>query len=46
MHASGDTPGAGYYSCRNCGKVIYLARDADTLPQCPDCGGTHWAKLT
>jgi len=46
MNAAGEKPGRGYYACRNCGRVIYLRRDGEALPVCPECNGAQWEKLS
>jgi hypothetical protein len=46
MNRAGEKPGRGYYACRTCGRVIYLRRDTDVLPTCPECKGEEWEKLS
>lgn len=46
MNRAGEKPGRGYYACRTCGRVIYLRRDTDVLPPCPECKGKEWEKLS
>jgi rubredoxin len=46
MYSTGEAPGRGYYSCRKCGKVIYVNHDDNPLPPCPNCGDTKWDKLS
>ena len=40
MHTTGETPGAGTYTCTNCGQTVVLNDSTDKLPPCPKCKGT------
>ena len=46
MPTTGEKPGKGTYRCRNCGQVVTLDNDNDTLPPCPSCDGTEWDKVS
>lgn len=41
METTGEKPGAGTYTCNNCGQVIILDDNTDTLPPCPKWNGTE-----
>ena len=43
MSTTGEKPGAGAYICNNCGQIVVLDDDADTLPPCPKCEGTEYS---
>ncbi|MHA5207335.1 hypothetical protein R5R49_07145 [Oenococcus oeni] len=45
MFKSGDKPGAGRYKCLTCGKIIYLFKNSDVLPSCPECKAANWVKF-
>jgi len=45
MYSTGEKPGKGLYKCTQCGEVIRLDDDSDTLPPCPKCHGTRWNKV-
>lgn len=45
MYNTGEKPGKGRYKCINCGTVVTLDDDSDTLPPCPSCDGTEWDKV-
>jgi DNA-directed RNA polymerase subunit RPC12/RpoP len=45
MYKTGDKPGKGNYRCMQCGKVITLNDENDTLPACPLCNATEWTKV-
>lgn len=36
MHSTGEKPGIGTYQCVNCGTIIHLDDNTDTLPPCPN----------
>ena len=40
---TGEKPGMGAYSCRNCGQRIDLGA-YDKMPPCPRCGNTTFNK--
>jgi hypothetical protein len=40
---SGTLAGIGTFQCEGCGYVVNLAND-DSLPRCPGCGGTSFAR--
>lgn len=42
MGTTGENPGIGNYTCNNCGTVVHLDDDTDTLPPCPKCNGTDF----
>lgn len=42
MTTTGQKPGAGVYTCDNCGQVVVLDNNSDTLPPCPKCGNTQY----
>ncbi len=42
---SGTMAGAGSFRCRNCGYILTLA-GTDTLSDCPDCGGSDFARAS
>lgn len=42
MATTGEKPGAGTYTCDNCGQVVVLDDNTDTLPPCPKCNGTEY----
>lgn len=39
---TGEKPGAGTYTCDNCGQVVVLDDDSDRLPACPKCHETEY----
>ncbi len=45
MYTTGEKPGKGLYKSAECGEVIRLDDDSDTLPPCPRCNGTKWIKV-
>lgn len=45
MYSTGERPGKGLYKCVNCGEVIKLDDNSDTLPPCPKCHSTRWMKI-
>jgi len=45
MYQTGEKPGKGMYQCTNCGKIITLNDNTDTLPPCPGCHHTTWNKV-
>ena len=42
MPNTGEKPGRGEYTCDNCGQVVVLDDDTDTMPPCPKCNGTEF----
>ena len=44
-HSTGEKPGKGKYKCNECGFIIHLDDDTDTLPPCPKCHNTAFDKL-
>jgi len=42
MSTTGEKPGAGSHTCNNCGQVVVLDDDTDTLPPCPQCANTEY----
>lgn len=34
MPSTGEKPGKGEYTCDNCGQVVVLDDDTDTMPPC------------
>ena len=42
MATTGEKPGAGTYTCDNCGQVVVLDDNTDTLPPCPKCNVTEF----
>jgi len=40
MSTTGEKPGKGTYTCRNCGQTVTLNDASDTLPPCPRCTNT------
>ena len=42
MVKTGEKPGKGTYTCRNCGQSITLDDTTDTMPPCPKCEGTKF----
>ena len=42
MPRTGEKPGKGEYTCDNCGQVVVLDDDSDTMPPCPKCGGSDF----
>jgi len=42
MPSTGEKPGAGTYTCDNCGQVVVLDNDSDTMPPCPKCNETEF----
>lgn len=45
MYSTGDKPGKGTYKCINCGELVHLNDDSDTLPPCPKCHKTSYTKV-
>lgn len=45
MPTTGEKPGKGLYQCLKCGEIIRLDDDTDTLPPCPKCYHTEYAKV-
>jgi ribosomal protein S27AE len=44
MHVTGEKQAKGSYKCVQCGEIIFLSNENDTLPSCPECHGTEWRK--
>ena len=42
MPTTGEKPGAGTYTCTNCGQGVVLNDDTDTMPPCPNCGNSEF----
>lgn len=42
MVTTGEKPGKGTYTCRNCGQQVALDDATDTMPPCPRCSGTKF----
>lgn len=42
MPRTGEKPGKGEYTCDDCGQVVVLDDDSDTMPPCPKCGGSDF----
>lgn len=42
MPSTGEKPGKGEYTCDDCGQVVVLDDNSDTLPPCPKCSGTDY----
>ncbi|EKO3976169.1 zinc ribbon-containing protein [Aeromonas dhakensis] len=42
MSTTGEKPGKGAYTCDNCGQVVVLDDNSDTLPPCPKCQETEY----
>ena len=42
MPSTGEKPGKGTYTCTNCGQIVVLDDDTDTLPPCPKCSETEY----
>ena len=42
MPNTGEKPGKGECTCENCGQVVVLDDDTDTMPPCPKCNGTEF----
>jgi DNA-directed RNA polymerase subunit RPC12/RpoP len=42
MSTTGEKPGKGAYVCINCGQVVELNNNDDTLPPCPQCDHTDF----
>jgi DNA-directed RNA polymerase subunit RPC12/RpoP len=45
MYKTGDKPGKGKYRCMQCGEIVTLDDQNDTLPTCPLCHATDWTKV-
>ena len=45
MPKTGEKPGKGTYKCLNCGEIIHLDDDSDTMPPCPVCQYTEFEKI-
>ena len=44
IYKTGEKPGKGEYICTNCGQVVVLDDNTDTLPPCPKCSGVTYSK--
>ena len=44
MYKTGEKPGKGEYTCTNCGQVVVLDDNTDTLPPCPKYSGDTYSK--
>lgn len=42
MPTTGEKPGKGTYTCRNCGQSVTLDGNTDTMPPCPKCEKTEF----
>ena len=42
MSTTGEKPGKGRYTCINCGQVVVLDDNTDTMPHCPNCSETEY----
>lgn len=42
---TGQKPGKGKYKCTECGQIVVLNDNEDTLPPCPTCNNTTYTKL-
>lgn len=45
MVTTGEKPGKGDYRCTNCGQIVTLDDDSDTMPPCPRCDGTKFTEI-
>ena len=45
MVKTGEKPKKGTYKCNNCGTLITLDDDTDTMPPCPKCNGTEFTRV-
>ncbi len=45
MYKTGEKPGKGTYKCTNCGQIVELDNNSDTLPPCPHCRNTTYYKI-
>ncbi|WP_376715929.1 zinc ribbon-containing protein [Enterococcus avium] len=43
-YTTGEKPGKGTYTCKNCGQKVRLDDRTDTLPPCPSCDKTTYTK--
>ncbi len=41
---TGEKPGAGSYSCTNCGTDVQLG-GSDKMPPCPKCNNSSFTKI-
>ncbi|MDD3186403.1 MAG: hypothetical protein PHT76_13995 [Anaerostipes sp.] len=44
IYHTGEKPGAGTYTCTECGQTVTLDDSTDTLPPCPSCDATTYRK--
>lgn len=42
MSTTGEKPGIGSYTCKDCEGVLRLDDESDALPPCPKCSGTDF----
>jgi DNA-directed RNA polymerase subunit RPC12/RpoP len=42
MVKTGEKPGKGTYTCRNCGQLVRLDDSTDVMPPCPRCSETSF----
>ena len=45
MNKTGEKPGKGIYQCKECGHLVRLDDNTDTLPPCPKCENTTYYKV-
>ena len=45
MARTGEKPGKGNYKCKQCGQIVVLDDNKDTLPPCPKCRNIKFEKL-
>lgn len=45
MYRTGEKPGKGIYKCTECGQLVRLDDNTDTLPPCPKCENTTYYKV-
>ncbi len=41
---TGENPEKGKYKCVNCGQIVVLDDNTDTMPPCPSCSKTEFDK--
>ncbi len=42
MPTTGEKPGKGTYTCKNCEQSVTLEDHTDTIPPCPRCEETEF----
>lgn len=42
---TGEKAGKGKYTCTNCGHVVILKREDETLPDCPKCNNKTYKEF-